>query len=44
MYETPARSLGTIILTDSITHQGELEGKIKDDGSSVEVNGVTFTR
>ena len=44
MSEAPARSLGTIILTDSITHQGELEGKIKDDGSSVEVNGVTFTR
>ena len=44
MSENTPRSLGTVILTKSITKSENLEGKILDDGSSVDVNGEHFER
>ena len=40
----PARDLGTVILTKSITNKEELVGKMLPDGNSVETNGTTYNR
>ena len=40
----PARDLGTVILTKSITNKEELVGKMLPDGNSVETNGTTYSR